>query len=53
MVRTRCCARSGRWSEQAAATVLDFVPAEPVDPATYGELVRDGAVLPWSGGPTR
>jgi carbonyl reductase 1 len=31
----------------AAAVVLDFVLAEPVDPATYGELVRDGKVLPW------
>jgi carbonyl reductase 1 len=31
----------------AAAVVLDFVLAEPVDPATYGELVRDGEVLPW------
>jgi NAD(P)-dependent dehydrogenase (short-subunit alcohol dehydrogenase family) len=36
-----------RTPAQAAAVVLDFVLAEPVDPATYGELVRDGKVLPW------
>jgi NAD(P)-dependent dehydrogenase (short-subunit alcohol dehydrogenase family) len=39
-----------RTPAQAAAAVLDFVLAEPVDPATYGELVRDGTVLPWHSG---
>jgi carbonyl reductase 1 len=39
---------------QAAAAVLDLVLSEHVDPATYGELVRFGRVLPWhSGTPTR
>lgn len=31
---------------QAAKTLLDFILA-PLDPATYGELVRDGEVVPW------
>ena len=31
---------------QAADTLLDLV-FRPLDPAQYGELVRDGAVLPW------
>lgn len=39
-----------RTPEQAAAAVLDFVLADPVDPATYGELVRYGTVLPWHSG---
>jgi NAD(P)-dependent dehydrogenase (short-subunit alcohol dehydrogenase family) len=39
-----------RTPAQAAASVLDFVLAEPADPATYGELVRDGRVLPWLSG---
>jgi NAD(P)-dependent dehydrogenase (short-subunit alcohol dehydrogenase family) len=39
-----------RTPAQAAAVVLGFVLAEPVDPATYGELVRDGKVLPWLSG---
>ncbi|HEY0808151.1 MAG TPA: SDR family NAD(P)-dependent oxidoreductase [Pseudonocardiaceae bacterium] len=39
-----------RTPAQAAVAVLDFVLAEPVDPATYGELVRDGRVLPWRSG---
>jgi carbonyl reductase 1 len=30
--------------------VLDLVLADRVDPATYGELVRFGRVLPWHGG---
>lgn len=43
-----------RTPAQAAASVLDFVLAEPADPATCGELVRDGHVLPWlSGTPSR
>jgi NAD(P)-dependent dehydrogenase (short-subunit alcohol dehydrogenase family) len=36
-----------RTPAQAAAALLDFILAEPIDPATYGELVRDGRVLPW------
>jgi carbonyl reductase 1 len=39
-----------RTPVQAAAVVLDFVLADPADPATYGELVRDGKVLPWLSG---
>jgi carbonyl reductase 1 len=35
---------------QAAAAVLDLVLSDRVDPATYGELVRFGDVLPWRGG---
>jgi carbonyl reductase 1 len=31
--------------EQAAKDLLDFILASPVDPAMYGELVRDGKVL--------
>ncbi|QNE20950.1 SDR family NAD(P)-dependent oxidoreductase [Kribbella qitaiheensis] len=38
-----------RTPEQAAVPILDLVLADRVDPATYGELVRDGAVLPWRG----
>jgi NAD(P)-dependent dehydrogenase (short-subunit alcohol dehydrogenase family) len=30
---------------RAAKDLLDFILATPVDPATYGELVRDGRVL--------
>jgi carbonyl reductase 1 len=36
--------------DQAARAVLDLVLADRVDPATYGELVRFGRVLPWHGG---
>jgi carbonyl reductase 1 len=39
-----------RTPAQAAAGVLDFVLADPIGPATYGELVRDGKVLPWLSG---
>ncbi|MBC6457288.1 SDR family NAD(P)-dependent oxidoreductase [Actinomadura sp. HBU206391] len=39
-----------RTPAQAAAPLLDFILAEPIDPATYGELVRDGKVLPWHSG---
>lgn len=39
-----------RTPARAAHGLLDFILAEPVDPATYGELVRDGKVLPWLGG---
>lgn len=35
--------------DQAARAVLDLVFAD-LDPATYGELVRFGHVLPWRGG---
>jgi len=39
---------------QAARTVLDLVLRADVDPATYGELVRNGRVVPWhSGSPSR
>lgn len=31
---------------QAAEAVLELV-SRPVDPGRYGELIRDGAVLPW------
>jgi carbonyl reductase 1 len=42
-----------RTPAQAAAVLLDFILAEPADPATYGELVRDGRALPWlSGSPS-
>ncbi|MET8994275.1 SDR family NAD(P)-dependent oxidoreductase [Amycolatopsis sp. NPDC004169] len=34
--------------DEAARAVLDLVFAD-VDPATYGELVRFGRVLPWTG----
>ena len=33
--------------EQAAVALLDLVLALSVDPATYGELVQFGTVLPW------
>ena len=36
--------------EQAAGRVLDFVLRPDVDPATYGELVRSGRVVPWRSG---
>ena len=36
--------------DQAARAVLDLVLADRVDPASYGELVRFGQVLPWHGG---
>ena len=35
---------------QAAVAVLDLLLAERVDPATYGELVRFGEVVPWNEG---
>jgi carbonyl reductase 1 len=35
---------------QAAATVLDLVFADHVDPTLYGELVRFGKALPWHDG---
>jgi carbonyl reductase 1 len=41
---------NARTPAEAADVVLDFVLATPIDPATHGELVRDGAVLPWRSG---
>jgi carbonyl reductase 1 len=35
---------------QAVVPILDLVLADHVDPATYGELVRFGEVLPWHAG---
>jgi carbonyl reductase 1 len=35
---------------QAAKPVLDLLLSADVDPATYGQLVRFGQVLPWHGG---
>jgi NAD(P)-dependent dehydrogenase (short-subunit alcohol dehydrogenase family) len=39
--------------QQAAQAVLDLVLSPEVDPATYGELVRFGKVLPWPDGTPR
>ena len=36
--------------EQAALAVLDLALADRLDPATYGELVRFGHVVPWYSG---
>jgi NAD(P)-dependent dehydrogenase (short-subunit alcohol dehydrogenase family) len=36
--------------DQAARAVLDLILADRVDPATYGELVQFGQVLPWHSG---
>src|SRR3984957_4036616 len=36
--------------EQAARAVLDLILADPLAPATYGELVQFGQVLPWHSG---
>jgi carbonyl reductase 1 len=36
--------------EQAARAVLDLVLADQVEPATYGELVQFGKILPWHSG---
>ena len=36
--------------EQAARAVLDLILADRLDPATYGELVQFGQVLPWHSG---
>jgi NAD(P)-dependent dehydrogenase (short-subunit alcohol dehydrogenase family) len=35
---------------RAARAVLELALSPRVDPATYGELVRFGDVLPWHGG---
>jgi carbonyl reductase 1 len=39
-----------RSPEQAARAIVDLVLSPDVDPATYGELVRFGKVLPWHDG---
>jgi NAD(P)-dependent dehydrogenase (short-subunit alcohol dehydrogenase family) len=36
--------------EQAARAVLDLILAGRLDPATYGELIQFGQVLPWHSG---
>ncbi len=36
--------------DQAARAVLDLILADRPDPATYGELVQFGQVLPWHSG---
>ena len=36
--------------EQAARAVLDLILAGRLNPATYGQLVQFGQVLPWPGG---
>jgi carbonyl reductase 1 len=38
---------------QAATAILDWALMAPLDPATYGELVQFGKVLPWSAGTPR
>jgi hypothetical protein len=43
-------ASQAQTPDQAARAVLDLVLAGRADPATYGELVRFGQVLPWHGG---
>jgi NAD(P)-dependent dehydrogenase (short-subunit alcohol dehydrogenase family) len=40
---------TARTPAQAAVGIVDFLLRRPIDPHTYGELVRDGAVLPWTG----
>ena len=32
---------------EAVKPIVDLILADRVDPAMYGELVRDGKVLPW------
>ncbi|GAA3591594.1 SDR family NAD(P)-dependent oxidoreductase [Kribbella ginsengisoli] len=41
-----------RTPEEAAEPILDLLLTDHVDPSTYGELIRDGKVLPWLGGMT-
>jgi carbonyl reductase 1 len=36
-----------RSAADAVVPIADLLLADEVDPAQYGELVRDGAVLPW------
>jgi NAD(P)-dependent dehydrogenase (short-subunit alcohol dehydrogenase family) len=36
-----------RTPAEAAVPIADLILSDPIDPAWYGELVRDGQVLPW------
>lgn len=36
-----------RTPEDAVQPILDLLLADHVDPTSYGELIRDGKVLPW------
>jgi NAD(P)-dependent dehydrogenase (short-subunit alcohol dehydrogenase family) len=38
-----------RTPAEAVLPILDLVLADEVDPTMYGELIRDGQVLPWRG----
>jgi NAD(P)-dependent dehydrogenase (short-subunit alcohol dehydrogenase family) len=38
-----------RTPEEAVRPILDLILTDHVDPTTYGELIRDGKVLPWVG----
>ncbi|WP_112246668.1 SDR family NAD(P)-dependent oxidoreductase [Kribbella monticola] len=40
---------AARTPAEAAVPIVDLVLADQVDPATYGELIRDHEVLPWTG----
>jgi NAD(P)-dependent dehydrogenase (short-subunit alcohol dehydrogenase family) len=40
---------TARTPAEAAVGIVDFLLRRPIAPDTYGELVRDGAVLPWTG----
>jgi carbonyl reductase 1 len=41
-----------RSPEEAVRPILDLILNDHVDPTTYGELIRDGKVLPWLGDST-
>jgi NAD(P)-dependent dehydrogenase (short-subunit alcohol dehydrogenase family) len=41
-----------RTPEEAVQPILDLILTDHVDPTTYGELIRDGKVLPWLGDST-
>lgn len=41
---------AARTPAEAAGPIVDLVLARPADPAYHGELVRFGAVVPWSAG---
>lgn len=38
-----------RTPAEAVQPILDLIFTDHVDPSTYGELIRDGKVLPWRG----
>ncbi|MEV6413127.1 SDR family NAD(P)-dependent oxidoreductase [Kribbella sp. NPDC051718] len=38
-----------RSPAEAVQPILDLILTRPIDPSTYGELIRDGKVLPWLG----